>query len=133
MEWVTDDSYGRYFTIDKCRGWFCATHQPDKNGFAVKIELQDLAYLQTVLATPRRILDLDADCEFIAKLFKSGFRDGLQLVEGLRLPGTWSVCGRYSGSRSPLTPRATWSLCLFKNSVTRGVIFHCQTRCCKVI
>ena len=100
IEWVDKNSYGRTFTWPSKHtnddnpsiyGQFTATHDEVKNGFKVKISINDLSYLMPVVRNIRRILDLDAPIENVnAKLMTlSGFNKNI--CSGLRLPGTWSL------------------------------------------
>ena len=90
LEWVDDDSYGRTFSWQHVEGCFTAVHDPRRHGFKVTLELDDLSVMKPVVANIRRILDLDADTRTIeAHLARTV--PGLPLIEGLRLPGTWSL------------------------------------------
>ncbi|SFH26940.1 DNA-3-methyladenine glycosylase 2 family protein [Modicisalibacter xianhensis] len=90
LEWIGDDHYGRSFTWQHTKGCFTAIHDPRRHGFRVTLELDDLSVMQPVVANIRRILDLDADTRAI-ETHLAGAAPGLPLIEGLRLPGTWSL------------------------------------------
>lgn len=89
MEWIGDDHYGRSFAWREARGHFTATHDPRRQRFLVALELDDLTAMKAVVATIRRVLDLDADTRAIEAHLAQAV-PGLALVEGLRLPGIWS-------------------------------------------
>ena len=91
MEEVLPDSYSRTFSLEKCKGWFCATYQPLKQCFTLSLELDKVSQLKIVLAEIRRILDLDADTRLIsAQLSEAGVTEAF-VVDGLRIPGIWST------------------------------------------
>lgn len=90
MEWIGDDHYGRSFTWQRARGHFTATHDPRHHRFLVALEIDDLSAMKAVVANIRRILDLDADTRTIEAHLAQTV-PGLTLIEGLRLPGIWSL------------------------------------------
>ncbi|WP_440057039.1 DNA-3-methyladenine glycosylase 2 family protein (plasmid) [Pseudoalteromonas sp. T1lg65] len=89
LEWVNDTSYGRNIMLDGAKGSFIASIQPSKNRFQVSIEVDDLKVLPKVIGQIRRVLDLDADTQFIEQHLQQ-YAPALPLKEGLRLPGIWS-------------------------------------------
>jgi len=91
MEQVTGDSYARTFHIGQDKGWFCARFVPQKQHFAVQLELDNICHLKVTLQNIRRILDLDADISVIqSRLVSSGISHS-ELRQGLRLPGIWDT------------------------------------------
>lgn len=90
LEWVGDRHYGRCIAWAGAHGRFTATHEPRHHGFMVNLELDDLRVLSPVVRQIRRLLDLDADTRTI-ETHLAGALPGLPLIEGLRLPGTWSL------------------------------------------
>ncbi|WP_416306728.1 DNA-3-methyladenine glycosylase 2 family protein [Neptunicella sp. SCSIO 80796] len=90
MEWVSEDSYARTFSLDGVGGYFCARYQHDSHQFLVELDLQNLSILKPVLAQIRRILDLDADSHLIERHFEDLGMPRQDIVSGLRLPGVWS-------------------------------------------
>ncbi|MDK1287329.1 DNA-3-methyladenine glycosylase 2 family protein [Pseudoalteromonas umbrosa] len=91
LEWVTDDSYGRTFFWQDCKGQFTAKHCDQKHCFEVDIEIDEIKYLKPVVNNIRRILDLDADLGQIEGDLKNALPNEFTLVTGLRLPGIWSL------------------------------------------
>ncbi|MFC3285998.1 AlkA N-terminal domain-containing protein [Litchfieldella rifensis] len=90
LEWVGERHYGRCLTWREARGHFTAEHDPDHHRFDVTLELDDLRALSPVVRQIRRLLDLDADTRTIEAHLAHAL-PGLPLVEGLRLPGVWSL------------------------------------------
>lgn len=93
LEWTDEKSYGRTFHWQnqqgKCKGWFTAHHNEKHHRFDVKIEIDNLHLLKSVVNNIRRILDLDTDSKTVEECLQtSGFSNS---TIGLRLPGTWSV------------------------------------------
>ncbi|WP_343847652.1 DNA-3-methyladenine glycosylase 2 family protein [Bowmanella denitrificans] len=99
-EWVTENSYARLFRLASCSGYFCAEYQPQQHGFNVRLDLDDMSQLTTVLGQIRRVLDLDADSQVISERMLSAGIQPDHLVEGLRLPGVW--CAFEAGCRAIL-------------------------------
>jgi len=91
LEWVSEHSYGRTFEWQGSVGQFTATHVEQNHCFELKLELDKLVCLQSVLQNVRRILDLNSDVNLIEQHLRSVCGDHLNLEQGLRLPGTWSV------------------------------------------
>lgn len=90
MEWLTDNSYGRSFDNDACRGQFTATFIEHKHHFLVSIDIDEPRYLQPILVQIRRVLDLDADTALIEQHLSANINGAFVLTQGLRLPGIWS-------------------------------------------
>jgi AraC family transcriptional regulator of adaptative response / DNA-3-methyladenine glycosylase II len=91
MEEVLPESYSRTFSLELCKGWFCAKYHPLKQCFTITLELDKISKLKTVLAEIRRVLDLDADTRLICEqLLKSGVAEA-SVLNGLRIPGIWST------------------------------------------
>lgn len=90
LEWVGERHYGRTITWGEARGHFTAEHRPEQHHFLVTLELDDLRALSPVVRNIRRSLDLDADIQTIEAHLAHSL-PGLALVEGLRLPGIWSL------------------------------------------
>jgi len=102
IEWLDKNSYGRSFTWpssdgdsdggNECiHGQFTATHNADRHGFNVNINISDITYLMPIIRNIRRILDLDAAINSIDKQLATLAGLDTQLCSGLRLPGTWSL------------------------------------------
>ncbi|WP_081696333.1 DNA-3-methyladenine glycosylase 2 family protein [Litchfieldella anticariensis] len=90
LEWVDERHYGRCIAWGEARGHFTAEHRPDRHDFLVRLELDDLRMLSPVVRRIRRLLDLDADTSVIETHLTQAL-PGLPLIEGLRLPGVWSL------------------------------------------
>ncbi|GAB2802163.1 AlkA N-terminal domain-containing protein [Halomonas shantousis] len=90
VEWIGSDHYGRSFVWQQSKGHFTASHDPRHHRFLVALEIDDLSAMQGVVANIRRILDLDADTRTIERHLARAI-PGLALIEGLRLPGIWSL------------------------------------------
>lgn len=93
LECSDEHSYGRTFTWhnkqESCKGQFKAFHNEKKHCFDVRIEIDNLHLLASVINNIQRMLDLNANSEIIEKcLASAGF---MNRSSGLRLPGTWSV------------------------------------------
>ncbi len=91
LEHISDESYGRSFTLADCSGSFTATHLADEHAFAVSINCEDLSHLRPILNNIRRILDLDSDISTIESHLTAQLPDKFQIQTGLRIPGIWSV------------------------------------------
>jgi len=100
IEWLDTNSYGRSFTWPSndgdsdgksIHGQFIATHNADKHGFNVNVNISDINYLMPTIRNIRRILDLDAAINSIDKQLATLTGLDTQLCSGLRLPGTWSL------------------------------------------
>ena len=89
LEWVADDRYGRTISWGSARGRFTAVHRPQRHAFEVHLQLDEASTLDPVVRNIRRVLDLDADTALIESHLAEAL-PGLELVEGLRLPGIWS-------------------------------------------
>ncbi|QPG05530.1 DNA-3-methyladenine glycosylase 2 family protein [Salinimonas marina] len=90
VEQVSANSYQLVFNWDQHAGRLKATYNASKNGFDVELELADIRCIQPVMQNLARVLDVNADPQLIkTALLNAGIASG-QLVEGLRLPGTWS-------------------------------------------
>ena len=88
LEWVSENSYGRTVTLGSAKGQFTATIEPNQHRFKVAVEISELKQLYRVLGQIRRVLDVNADSEFIdAHLHRAA--PSLPLQPGLRLPGIW--------------------------------------------
>lgn len=90
MEEVGEDSYGRTFELQGARGHFRAIHELDRQRFLLELQIDRRDRLMPVLRNVRRVLDLDADTLHIEAHLREA-APGLPLIEGLRLPGIWSV------------------------------------------
>lgn len=89
VEWLTQTSYGRSFSLSGYSGAFTAYFDAQRHGFKVDITINDIRGLHLVVANIRRVLDLDADPEFINQHISQHLSEDVVLVEGLRLPGIW--------------------------------------------
>lgn len=89
-EQVTADSYALTFSWHNSAGCLKATYDAQKNGFNVAIKITDLRFIQPVMRNLARVLDVNADPQLIQKALVAAGVQTDQLVEGLRLPGTWS-------------------------------------------
>ncbi|UAA39187.1 DNA-3-methyladenine glycosylase 2 family protein [Paraneptunicella aestuarii] len=97
VEIVTDDGYQRHFTLpvgaesEPVHGTFKAMFNAEERVFDVQIEMNSYRNLGDVIRNIRRVLDLDADSNAIAEcMIKAGVPEQT-IVQGLRLPGVWSV------------------------------------------
>lgn len=90
MEWIGEDHYGRCFTWQQAKGHFTARHDSRHHRFLVTLEIDDLSAMKAVVSNIRRVLDLDADTHAIETHLAQAVPD-LPLIEGLRLPGIWSL------------------------------------------
>lgn len=97
LEWLDENRYGRTFSWGTnvrelpAKGQFTATHDADRHGFEVRVELSDPTALMPVVRNIRRILDLDADVQAIEEHLVRLPLPGERLRTGLRLPGIWSL------------------------------------------
>ncbi|MBW8186537.1 DNA-3-methyladenine glycosylase 2 family protein [Shewanella nanhaiensis] len=95
MEWEAGlEGYSRSFQIGQVKGFFEAKHDEVKHRFNVTIHLADpqaLPVLSEVVAQIKRVLDLDADMFQIQTSLSSIDIIKNLIVDGLRLPGTWSA------------------------------------------
>lgn len=91
VEEVRDNSYRRVFSEDGVNGWIYAEHQPEHNGFAVSLSIDTLQAAPKILATLTRVLDLNADPDLIFQALLCAGVSPKEAIEGLRLPGVWSV------------------------------------------
>ncbi|RDL44973.1 DNA-3-methyladenine glycosylase 2 family protein [Marinomonas piezotolerans] len=91
VEEVRDHSYRRVFSEGDVNGWIYAEHQPEHNGFAVSLSIDTLQAAPNILGTLTRVLDLNADPDLIFQALLSAGISPDEAVEGLRLPGVWSV------------------------------------------
>lgn len=90
LELVTDDSYRRTIQIGNARGACVVTHCAERNGFKVQLWLDRPELTAAAIAQVRRILDLDADRETIARHLGNSPALASRLTKGLPLPGIWS-------------------------------------------
>ncbi len=90
VEQVSSDSYALAFNWQQHAGRLKATYNRTKNGFEVELELTDLRCIQPVMQNLARVLDVNADPRLIKNALLNAGIVSAQLVEGLRLPGTWS-------------------------------------------
>jgi len=90
MEWITQTRYGRTFASEEYNGSFTAEFIASKNHFSVSINIDNTAYLQSVINNIRRVLDLDADINLIQMHLSANINNAFAVCEGLRLPGIWS-------------------------------------------
>lgn len=93
VEHVTENSYARSFMLQghSTPGHFVAVHNPDKYAFDVTVSLPDVKQLMAVIASIRRVLDLDCDPNAIERqLYASGLSIEA-ITPGLRLPGVWTA------------------------------------------
>tara|TARA_R110001583_G_scaffold12410_1_gene55136 strand:+ start:4142 stop:5533 length:1392 start_codon:yes stop_codon:yes gene_type:complete len=102
IEWVNKNSYSRTFNwpstndvgdgkLNSIHGQFTATHNADKHGFNVDINISEINHLMPVVRNIRRILDLDAAIQSIDKQLLTVEGLNKQICLGLRLPGTWNL------------------------------------------
>ncbi|QTF92185.1 AlkA N-terminal domain-containing protein [Halomonas sp. BM-2019] len=89
LEWLGEHHYGRTFCWGEARGHFTAEHHPQRHAFRVRLVTDVPARLAPVVRRIRRLLDLDADTATI-EAHLAHTLPGLPLIQGLRLPGTWS-------------------------------------------
>lgn len=91
IEWLGERKYGRTYSLGEYMGSFTAHFDEVNHGFNVEIKINDIRGLHLVVANIRRVLDLDADPEFINQYLEANIPSGLILEQGLRLPGIWDV------------------------------------------
>jgi len=91
IEEITENAYGRRFTWQGVKGEFCATVNIEQQGFDVAIKLDDLSFLYQVIQNIKRVLDLDLDSTSITEQLKTSGVDEDSIVQGIRLPGVWSL------------------------------------------
>lgn len=95
VEEVTDDSYRRHFTFEHSQGvtsgYFIAQHILKERCFHLQLELNDYSQLGAVIRNIRRVLDLDTDSNLVTSQLLAAGIPAEQIVEGLRLPGVWSL------------------------------------------
>ncbi len=91
LEWSDKNHYGRTFIINGSHGQFTATHDSEQHAFVVDLQLEDLSQLQTVVHNVRRLLDLDVDILTISDVLRTHYNKELNIYDGLRLPGIWSL------------------------------------------
>ncbi|WLD58492.1 helix-turn-helix domain-containing protein [Salinispirillum sp. LH 10-3-1] len=96
LEWVTDSSYGRTFTLPatahtvEAKGWFEVSPIEGQACLALRIEVDPPHALRTVVQRVRQILDLDADVAMIEHHLQQATGAADWLTPGLRIPGIWS-------------------------------------------
>ena len=90
VEQVSDTSYALAFNWGQSPGHLIATFNQKKCGFDVALRLTDLTSIQPVMENLARVLDTHADPLLISQALQAAGIAPHQLVEGLRLPGTWS-------------------------------------------
>ncbi|ACV27291.1 DNA-3-methyladenine glycosylase 2 family protein [Kangiella koreensis] len=91
IETVTDNCYGRTFSIDSSKGHFSAEIDPSRSSFNVTIEMDDMSKLLTATHHIRRVLDLNSDLEVIENSLAQDVNIKPVLKSGLRLPATWDT------------------------------------------
>ena len=92
VEWLDESSYGRTFTTCGISGSFTATHRPRENTFHVQIETKaGPACPDNLIATIRRVLDLDANSAAIDEHLRTNYRFANHFIPGLRIPRCWNV------------------------------------------
>lgn len=89
IEWLTELSYGRTFSLLGYSGSFTAHFDETCHNFKVEINISDIRGLHLIVANIRRVLDLDADPDFINHHLTQSLPADTALVKGLRLPGIW--------------------------------------------
>jgi len=91
LEWCDEESYGRTFRWQGTTGKFTATHNTDNNMFELKIELDEVKYLKSIVNNIRRILDLDVDIGAVEKDLQLCLPGDFSFRSGVRMPGIWSM------------------------------------------
>jgi len=91
LEWCDEQSYGRTFRWQSSTGRFTALHNADNNMFELKIELDEVKYLKSIVNNIRRILDLDVDIGAVEKDLQLCLPDDFSFRSGVRMPGIWSM------------------------------------------
>jgi len=91
LEWCDDKSYGRSFNWFGSKGSFTAKHNADKNLFDVKIELDDVKYLNAIVNNIKRILDVDVDLQAVEQDLKQCLPESFTFNSGIRIPGIWNM------------------------------------------
>ncbi|CAH9050553.1 putative bifunctional transcriptional activator/DNA repair enzyme AlkA [Pseudoalteromonas holothuriae] len=90
VEWLTDNGYGRSFSLETFNGSFAVHFDKVNHCFRVEIAINDVTGLRTVVSNIRRVLDLDANTSFIETHLSQALPKSFILTSGLRLPGIWS-------------------------------------------
>ncbi|MDN4501819.1 AlkA N-terminal domain-containing protein [Alteromonadaceae bacterium BrNp21-10] len=90
MEFIGDNFYARTVQLSQSVGFFKAKIVPDKHYFLVDIELDNMTELHGMLATIRRILDVDTDNQIIESQLLNAGLPADKWRPGLRLPGIWN-------------------------------------------
>jgi len=91
LEWCDEQSYGRTFRWQSSTGRFTAIHDADNNMFELKIELDEVKYLKSIVNNIRRILDLDVDIGAVEKDLQLCLPDDFSFRSGVRMPGIWNM------------------------------------------
>ncbi|MFC3851317.1 DNA-3-methyladenine glycosylase 2 family protein [Salinispirillum marinum] len=96
LEWVTEDAYGRTFTLPAtdyahaAKGWFEFSPIAGKHGLAMRVEVHPPSALRALVHRVRQLLDLDADVIAIEQHLTDATGAADWLTPGLRIPGIWS-------------------------------------------
>lgn len=91
IEYVQTQSYSRTLSFDNDAGFVTAVFDAKKGGFSVEVELTRPQYLQPLLVTLRRVLDMDTDPDSVRDVLLQTGLNAEDLTNGLRLPGVWNV------------------------------------------
>lgn len=89
IEQVSDNSYRRNFQLAQASGWFEASKQ-QPGQLNIEFQIDDIRQLRGLVATVRRLFDLDADISAIEDHLNKTPLAG-KLTPGLRIPGVWSA------------------------------------------
>ncbi|MBI1260084.1 MAG: helix-turn-helix domain-containing protein [Rhizobiales bacterium] len=91
VEVVDDESYQRTFRLGGATGWLRVTQAPKGHGLLVRIHAEGRLPVRQLVARLRRLFDLDADPDAIAKALAHDPLIGprLRALPGLRVPGAF--------------------------------------------
>ncbi|ANQ18698.1 DNA-3-methyladenine glycosylase 2 family protein [Vibrio natriegens] len=88
VEVLTENSYSRTVCISGSKAWFKATK--GEIHLELDFEIEDVAKLQNLVTSVRRMFDLDADICTIERHL-SYVAPGVVKSSGIRIPGVWST------------------------------------------
>ncbi|HEY1471643.1 MAG TPA: AlkA N-terminal domain-containing protein [Candidatus Acidoferrum sp.] len=93
VESVDSNGYSRCFSVNGMAGHFSVSHEPEKNGLAVRVHFADPRSLSFIIERVRAMFDLNADWAVIAKTLRSdpGLARLAEAEEGLRVAGCWNA------------------------------------------
>ncbi|MFC3093989.1 DNA-3-methyladenine glycosylase 2 family protein [Alteromonas sediminis] len=90
IESVTNDSYQITLNCEGLPANVTATHQADKNGFAINVDVESPHFINPILDTLTRVLDCNADWFQIEEGLNNAGLKVTANTRGIRLPGVWT-------------------------------------------